>query len=110
MVLSTPSAPATHKSHYFNNLLRVPKLELGTHALYRPEERKAYNILWNQVSFRGVDFRRRVPQPPNERLERLTHATTDKGYSPASSLQALVGFRVKSFGRLALTKAQDLGT
>ena len=29
-------------------------------------------------------------QGPNAALERLAHATTDKGYSPASPLQALV--------------------
>src|SRR6185369_8297111 len=31
---------------------------------------------------------------PNAALERLAHATTNKGYSPASPLQALVGLRV----------------
>ena len=105
-----PSANQTCKSHQFRKLRGVPNLELGPHALYRTEERKPYNIECGTKSCRGVDFRRRVRQPPNERLERLTHATTNKGYSPASPPQARVGFRVKSFGRLALTKTQDLGT
>lgn len=30
-------------------------------------------------------------EPPNAALKRLAHATTNKGSSPASSLQALVG-------------------
>jgi len=35
----------------------------------------------------------RHEEAPNAALERLAHATTDKGYSPASPLQALVGLR-----------------
>src|SRR6185369_1534442 len=33
-------------------------------------------------------------EQPNVALERLAHATMNKGYSPASPLQALVGWKV----------------
>ena len=40
----------------------------------------------------------------NAALERLAHATTNKGYSPASLLQALVGLRLRVIFDAAITQ------
>jgi hypothetical protein len=56
MTSSPPSAYQICKSNEFNNLRRVPNVELGTLAVYRHQTRQRYKILLDHSVFHGVGF------------------------------------------------------